>query len=451
MTGVRVRGPSILGRLSDYLTKRPHVQQAAANTGWMLSDKVLRQAVNLTVGVWVARYLGPSQFGSLNYAQSFVLLFSAVAALGLDRVVVRELVREPENAGQIMGTALGLRLVAGALSIVLPIGLMEIMRPGDAGTMALVAIIALGNLFLAFDVIDLRFQSRLQSKFTIYAKGSSYLLTSAAKVVLIMMHAPLVAFAWVALADTVIGAGNMVVALRCSGQRLRGLSYSAGRAGELLRESWPLILSGISITVYMRIDQTMLGQMKGFAEVGIYAAAIRLSEVWSFVPVAIAASAFPSLIEARKVSEAAYNRRLQKLFYLMAGLAYLIAVPMTFLSGPLMSMLYGQQYAGAGLVLAIHIWGAPFMFLGVARGYWAVNEGLTRFIFATTFLGTITNVGLNLLLIPAYGPAGAAVSLVASQIIASYLSNLWYRETRPVFVMQCKALFPLGLLVHSEA
>lgn len=451
MTSIRVRGPSIVGRLSDYLAKRPHVQKAAANTGWMLSDKVLRQIVNLTVGVWVARYLGPSQFGSLNYAQSFVLLFSAFAALGLDRVVIRDLVREPANAGQIMGTALGLRLGAGALSIVLPIGLMRLMRPDDAGTMVLVAIIALGNLFLAFDVIDLRFQSKLQSKYTIYAKSSSYLLTSAAKVVLITMHAPLVAFAWVALADMVIGGLNMVIALRVSGQSLRGLSYSAARAGELLRESWPLILSGLSITIYMRIDQTMLGQMRGFAEVGIYAAAIRLSEVWSFVPVAIAASAFPSLIESRKISVEAYNRRLQKLFFLMTGLAYVIALPMTFLAAPLMSVLYGQQFAGAGLVLAIHIWGAPFMFLGVARGYWAVNEGLTKFIFATTFLGTIANIVLNLVFIPVYGPVGAAVSLVASQVVASYISNLWYRQTREVFVMQTKALFPIGLLVRAEA
>ncbi len=439
----------MFGRLSDYLKKRPHVRKAAANTGWMLSDKVLRQIVNVTVGVWVARYLGPSQFGSLNYAQSFVLLFSAVAALGLDRVVIRDLVREPEHAGQIMGTALGLRLAAGALSIILPIGLMRLMRPDDAGTMALVAIIALGNLFLAFDVIDLRFQSRLQSKYTIYAKASSYLLTSAAKVVLITLHAPLVAFAWVALADMVIGGVNMVVALRISGHPLRRLTYSAARASELLRESWPLILSGLSITIYMRIDQTMLGQMKGFAEVGIYAAAIRLSEVWSFVPVAIATSAFPSLIEARKVSEAAYNRRLQKLFYLMTGLAYAIALPMTFVSGPLMSALYGERYAAAGLVLAIHIWGAPFMFLGVARGYWAINEGLTKFIFATTFLGTITNVALNLILIPVYGPVGAAFSLVASQIIASYLSTVWSRKTRPVFLMQTKALFPIGLLAFG--
>ena len=241
----------------------------------------------------------------------------------------------------------------------------------------------------------------------------------------------------------------MLVALRLTGQPLHKLSYSAHRAGELLRESWPLILSGLSITAYMRIDQTMLGQMNGFAEVGIYAAAIRLSEVWSFVPVAIAASAFPSLVESRKSNAASYNERLQRLFYLMTGLAYVIAVPMTFLSSRLMSALYGEEFAAAGPVLAIHIWGAPFMFLGVARGYWAVNEGLTKFVFATTILGTITNVALNFLLIRTYGPIGAATSLVASQIITSYLSTLWSRETRPVFVMQTKALFPIRLLAFG--
>lgn len=449
MTSTRVQPPAFVRRLSSSISGRPHLRRAAANTGWLLSDKVLRQIINLSVGVWVARYLGPSMFGSLNYAQSYVLLFSAISTLGLDRVVIRDIVREPQDVSEILGTALGLRLVAGMATIALPIALMRFLRPNDLQTLWLVAIIACGNLFLAFDVVDLRFQARLQSKYTVFAKDTSFVLAAAAKIVLIKMHAPLIAFAWVALADIALGGMNMVIALRLTGQPLRALTYSTARARQLLRESWPLILSSIAITAYMRIDQMMLGQMKTFAEVGIYAAAVRLSEVWSFVPVAITASVYPALIESRKTDLRLYNERLQKLFYLMTGLAYAIALPMTFVSGPLMSALYGPQFRAAGPVLAIHIWGAPFLFIGVVRGYWAVNEGMTKFIFATTFLGTVANVVLNLLLIPVYGPIGAAASLVASQVVASYLSNLWYRETRSVFVMQSKALFPLSLVASG--
>lgn len=447
MTAVLSLRARLLAGISRYLTGRPRLQKAVANTGWLLADKVVRQVVNLSVGVWVARYLGPAQFGSLNYALSIVLLFSALGSLGLDRIVVRDAVREPSQIDEILGTALCLRLASGLLTVVLPVGLIQLIRPNDGETLLLVGIIAAGNLFQAFDAIDFIFQSKLQSKYTIYAKSSAFLAASIAKVFLIVMKAPLIAFGWVALAEVVIGAGSLVLVLQLTGKSLRCLAYSGTRARRLLRESWPLILSGMAIMAYMRIDQAMLGEMKGFAEVGIYAAAVRLSEVWSFIPIAISTSVFPALIESRSHSSELYKQRLQKLFYVMTGLAYAIAIPMSFVSGRLMVGLYGKEYAAAGPVLSLHIWGAPFLFLGIVRGFWAVNEGLTKFIFATTFLGTIINIFLNLMLIPRYGSIGAAISLLASQIIASYLSNLAYHDTRGIFALQSRALFPVQAIV----
>jgi O-antigen/teichoic acid export membrane protein len=82
-----------------------------ANTSWLFGEKILRMIVGLFVGIWVARYLGPEQFGLLSYAQSFVGLFTAIATLGLDGIVVRELVKDPSRRDELIGTAFWLKFI----------------------------------------------------------------------------------------------------------------------------------------------------------------------------------------------------------------------------------------------------------------------------------------------------------------------------------------------------
>jgi PST family polysaccharide transporter len=218
------------------------------------------------------------------------------------------------------------------------------------------------------------------------------------------------------------------------------------RAKSLLKDSWPLILSGLAIMVYMRIDQIMLGQMLGDEAVGIYSAAVRISEVWYFVPMAIVASVFPSIIEAKKKSEALYYQRLQWLYDVMVVLALSVAVPMTFLSDWAVSLLFGQAYEQAGAVLAIHIWTAVFVGLSFSSGRWFINEGYTLLALKRNLLGLVVNVILNTYLIPLYGPKGAALATLLSYFMASYASDLFSRKTRMVFLQKTRALFLLSII-----
>ena len=195
------------------------------------------------------------------------------------------------------------------------------------------------------------------------------------------------------------------------------------------------------VTIYMKIDQIMLGNMAGVKEVGIYAAAVRFSEIWYFVPTAICSSVFPAIIRAKQRSEKEYENRLQQLYDLMAWISLLIAIFMTFLSKPLMSHLLGEQYLESGKILALHIWAGPFVFLGVSRSQWLTIENLTQFSFVTTALGTISNVALNLLLIPNYGGSGAAIATVISYAIASHISCILYSPLFNTGQMLTKALF----------
>lgn len=409
------------------------------NTSWLLGEKVLRMTVGLFVGVWVARYLGPERFGLFSYAQSFVGLFSVIATLGLDGIVIRELVKDENQRDQLLGTAFILKLI-GAVLVLFLLATSMLFQSNDIQTIVLIFLIASATVLQSFNVIDFYFQSKVLSKFVVYSNLCSLLLSSVIKVVLISYEAPLIAFAYVVLFDSIILASGFVFFYFKNKFSILTWNFNLNLAKSLLKDSWPLILSGLVISMYMKIDQIMVKEMLGADAVGQYAAAVRLSEAWYFIPMVISSSLFPAILNAKKISKELYYSRLQKLYDLMAWMAMAIAIPMTFLSERLVQLLYGWQYSDAGGVLMLHIWSAVFVFLGVASSKWFVAENLQKHSFYRTFAGAIVNVILNYILIPKYGIYGAAIATLTAQIIASYLYNMICKKTRITFVLQSKAL-----------
>lgn len=426
--------------LRNRLESRQNLQKILTNTVWLFADRILRMGVGLVVGVWVARYLGPEQFGLFSYVLAFVALFGVFATLGLDDIVVRDIVRNPSDKDEILGATFSLKLLGGLVGILLTTAGILLLRPNDRLTHSMVAIIASGLIFQSFDTISFWFQSQVQIKYVVYAKNGAFILISLAKVGLILSHASLIAFAWAALAEIILGAVGLTLAYGANGHLVRAWRGSIARARSLLTDSWPLILAGLAIVVYMKIDQIMLGEMLGNQAVGLYSAATRISEIWYFIPVAIVSSASPSIVEAKAISDSLYYQKVDKLFRLMAVLAFSIVIPMTFFSGHIIDLLYGPEFAGAGSVLAIHIWAAVFVFLGVAQGPWTVNEGLMKLSLQRTVIGAVANVVLNLLLIPRIGVVGAAISTLIAQALSSCILNRFDRRTRRIFTLQMRAL-----------
>ncbi|NMF63047.1 flippase [Brasilonema octagenarum] len=412
-----------------------------ANTGWLFADRILRMGVGLLVGVWIARYLGVQQYGLLNYAIAFVSLFSPFATLGLDNVVVRDLVRDSSHKKQILGTTFWLKLLGGVGSVLLSVGFICLIRQDENSTVWLVAILATAGIFQALDTIDLWFQSQVQSKYTVVAKNTAFVIITLIKIALLKMQASLIAFAWASLAEIGLGAVGLAITYKVKGHSLWVWRWSFPLAKALLKESLPHLFSGLAILIYMKIDLIMLGQMLGDNAVGIYSAATRISEVWYFIPTAITSSVSPSIYTARQTNEDLYYRRIGQLLRLLVLLSLAIALPMTFLSGTITSMLFGNAYAGAGPILAIHIWAALFVFMGVATSPWFNAESLAHLSMYITFMGAIINVLLNLFLIPSYAGVGAAIATVISYAYASFLSNAIHPSTHKIFQYQMKSLF----------
>ena len=435
--------------LRSKIAHRPNLQKIIINTGWLFGDKILRMGIGLLVGVWVARYLGPKQFGLLNYAVAFVALFTSVASLGLNSIVVRDLVQDPSTAETTMGTAFVLSVLGGLSAFGLALLTIIYVRPNDELAKFIVVLLSLLMVLKATDVVRYWFESQIQYKYVVWMENGVFLAVSIVKIGLILARASLMAFVWTMFAESLIVAVGLLGIYAWRGGKHNAWRCRFTRAHVLLKDSWPLILSGLAIMVYMRIDQIMLGQMLGDESVGIFSAAVRISEVWYFIPVAIVASFFPSIIETKKQGEVQYYQRLQRLNDLMLLLALAVAIPMTFLSDWVVILLFGNAYQASGSVLAIHIWAGPFVFLGLVSGKWFLIEGLQRYNFYRTLLGAFVNVGLNLILIPKFGVIGAAWATVVSQACANVFFNIFNNKTRLVFFMQCTSVLAIKKVLRG--
>lgn len=397
---------------------------------------------SLFVSIWLVRYLGPEKYGFFSYSQSYVGLFTVFASLGLDSVVVRDLLKEKNANYEIMGTAFWLKLIGsfGAL-VVLFLTTKFIFKAQRDST--LIYIIAFSSIFQSFNVIDFYFQSKVKSKFVVYANIITLVISSVTKVVLILINATIFAFAWALFFDSIVFAFLLIYYYLKEGTtfRINNLIFNKYRAILLLKDSWPLVLSGFVITIYMKIDQVIIKDILGNEAVGQYSVAVRISELWHFIPMVIGSSFLPAIINVKKQNEQLYYARLQKLYILMIWIALGIAIPVSLCSNMLVELLYGKAYSQAASVLNIHIWSGVFVFIGVASSNWLFSENLQKYSLINTTIGAIINVALNYILIPKLGIIGAAWATLIAYFIAAYLSLFLWKKTRINFINISKALF----------
>jgi O-antigen/teichoic acid export membrane protein len=426
-------------QLADVLAK-PGLRKVATNLGWLFAERAGRFALSAVVGLLVARYLGPARLGSLSYCVALVTLLGFVPALGLDAIVKRELIRTPERESDILAGSFVLRIAAGAVAFTLVclaaksgVGLAD-DEPYLLTTLAL--LLFQPALFLP----ELWLQAHLHAKGAAVAQLGSLAVTSTLRVSLIFAGGSLVSFAWVLVAEMLLATTGFFVTARRAGLRMPVVAPQFALIKRLFLDAWPLMFASLAIVIYMKIDEVMLRQLSGATAVGIYSAAVKLSEVWYFLPTALASSILPALLHVKQANPEEYALRQQQYYDLSAALAYALSIPIALVAPWVVRIAYGPEFVEAGPILAVHIWSSVFVFLGVARGQWLVNEGLQKFYLAATCAGAVANVTLNLLWIPRWGGLGAAWATVVSYGLAAWLASYFYPPVRATAMMQTRAL-----------
>lgn len=406
-------------------------RRVAFNAGWLAVDRVVRLGFGLVVGIWVARHLGPQDFGRLAFAMSLAGVFAILVDLALEHTVVRGIVQRPDDAGRIIGAALGLRAIGAAIGVAASAVAAAWVRPGDVQLLWMVVLVALSFLPTPFHVLDFWFQAGLDSRIAVIAKFIAFLVVTVIRVGLILASASVVAFAAIPALESTLTAFALLVAAAVSRRPLRAIRFDRARVGELLAATWPLILAGLAATLVARGDQLVIGWLLGDVAVGHYAAATRLTETVQLVFAALASSLLPAIVALRSHQPDRFHSELDRLFALVFGAALAVALVVSLAASWIVVSLYGPAFAPAAPVLRVHVWTVVFSLVGGVVGAYLVAEGLVSIALQRTLAGLAASLALNLLLVPRLGIVGAAWAALAAQAVTLYCLLLPLR-TRPI-------------------
>ncbi|MES3002261.1 MAG: flippase [Pseudomonadota bacterium] len=437
-------------RLLERLARRPHLARIARNVAWLSIDQLLRMGVGLAVGVWMARYLGPEQFGSLAYAIAFVGVFAAVGTLGLQPVVVRELVRDRSAAGAILASAFALQLSAGVLALLLALLANAWLGSDDALMRTSVILLSLALPFRASDTVRYWFESQVESRYVVWVENGVFLLVSAARVGLILLEASLIAFVVAAMVETILVGSGLLIAYTMRAGPPSWRSVGRLRMRSLLQGSWPFLLAGLSVTLYMRMDVVMLKQMANSYEVGVYSVAVRITELLYVLPTIFVASASPAIIESHQASRPMYLARMRQLYAAGFWFAAAVSLALVIFAQPVIDITFGRNYSDAAAVLAIYVWGSIAVVHGIISSQHLLVENLPRISLYRTLIGLGCNFALNTWLIPLYGARGAAAATVVSYFVATY-ALLLFGATRTHAMFMIASCFRIRMEARGAA
>lgn len=414
-------------------------RQITSNLLWSVAGKIVTLAGSLLVGIVVARYLGPEQYGLMNYVISFVALFQTVAIFGLDNIEIREEAKRPDDAHRIVGTAFVLRLLLGVLTAAICIVTAYFME-SDPYTIFIIAIYSFTIILLAFNVIRNYFMAIVENEYVVKSEISRTLIGMAFKFGLYFAGAGLTWFLVACTVDYVLLASGYVVSYRTKKGSMRDWTFDKGECLYLLKEAFPLLLTSAAVMVYQRIDQVMIGRMIDKEAVGYFATASRIVEILIYVPMILAQTISPVLTNIRTKSEEEYRQKAQLFMDASVWGTLAIAILCSLCSYWGILLLFGRAYLPAVIVLQIMSFKAVSVALSNTAGNLLIIEGLQRWAIFRDVFGCAVCVVLNYIFLPRYGIIAAAVVAIVTNVAAGYIADLFIPSYRHLFRMQTKAL-----------
>lgn len=398
------------------------------NVSWLIMGKIVQLFLSFFISILTTRYLGPTKFGLLNLAISYTNFALPLCNLGIQSVLVNELLENKENEGMYLGSGIGIRFIVSFAAIIVVNGLAFLLNPGNRLLLLISLIYSFTLPFQAFDLFEYWYQAHLKSKISSLVILFAYILMTIYKVILLLLKADVLWFAFAMILDYLVV--DICYLLLYRGYHHNKLFFSVNTGKKLLAKSSPFIITSFMVMAYSQMDKIMIGWYLGEKAVGYYSTAFNLCNMWTFMLAAIINSARPLIIEARKKDKQIYYKRITQLYSTIIWGAIIVSMILTICSRFIISTLYGTEYYASIAVLRIAVWYVGFSYLGVARNVWSVCEGKQRYEKYFAMLGLLSNIMLNFILIPSFGISGAAVATLMTQIITNIVSQFILKDTR---------------------
>ncbi len=413
------------------------------NASWIIGGRIVHMLCAFVVSLLTARYLGPGNYGLINYATAYTTFFYSICTLGINSILVKAIIDEPEHEGETLGTSIVLQGIASLLSSLMIIGIVRLIDGKEELTVIVTALCTIGLLFRIIEVLRYWFQAHLCSKYTVITTTVAYLLTSVYRIILLIQSADVKWFALATSIDYLAEAAFLYIFYKSNnGPKLH---FTKGRVVKLLKMGTPFILAGLMVSIYGNTDKLMLKQMLNEEAVGYYSTATSLCNVWVFLLSAIIDSMYPVIMEARKTSIQKYEKQNKLLYAIVFYISVFVSLMFVVFAKPTISLLYGEVYLPTVGPLRISTWYVAFSYLGVARNAWIVSENQQKYIAPIYVCAAITNVILNYAFIPIWGASGAAVASLLTQITTIFIWPLLIKTMRPNAKLMLDAILLRGI------
>ena len=410
------------------------------NVAWAVLGKIVNMLGVLLVGILVARYLGPEQYGLMNYVISYVTLFTVIATFGLSNIEIRELSKCPEEKEKILGTCFVIRLFFATISYLL-IVLVLFLTKVESYTAILILLYASVLFTSCFEVIRNYFSSIIKNEYVVKSEIARTFIGAVIKIFLLWQKAPLEYFVVATAFDTVLVASGYCLSYKSQVDSIFKWRFEKKYVLFYIKQAFPLVLSGAAVVVYQRIDQVMIGDMLNKTEVGYFATAGKFLDIVLFLPTVISQTVVPILVKCRERSLEEYELKAKQFVSVVVWISVLLSIMVSLTAYWLIYLTYGMKYISAVPVLQILAWKTVGMGLSSSGGQLIIIEKIQKWAVIRNLAGCITCVGLNYLLIPKMGIIGSAWVTIITVFVSGCLANVLIPPYRHIFRIEMYAIF----------
>ena len=398
------------------------------NAGWLIGSRIIQSLLGFVISMLTARYLGPSNYGLINYASSLVAFVTPIMTLGINAVLVKEIISNPDNEGEILGTTLILNVASALLCIIGLACFVLISNQGETETLIVCMLYSLTLIAQAFEMIQYWFQAKLLSKYTALVGICAYLVVSIYKVFLLVTQKSVYWFAVSNSIDYAIIAFALIITYYKMGNQR--FSFSKKRAIQLYSISKYYIISNMMITIFSQTNRIMLKNMVDDAETGYYSAAVTCASLTNFVFAAVIDSMRPIIFEGKEENNEAFELNLKRLYSIIIYMSLLQSVGIAILANIIVRIIYGEAYLPAVGILRVIVWYTTFSYIGAVRDIWIMAENKQKILWKINLFGALVNVVLNLCFIPIWGGTGAALASLITQIFTNVILGYIIKSIR---------------------